>query len=298
MNSKKTQWWIFANPHSGGFNARRLNELNSCLYQQGVVAAVRLPASQDQLVSQVQELWSQGERNFIVAAGDGTASVLINALQDFSDCSSAKVAIFPMGSGNDTARSLGKHRYRHREITGWASGIKLGRFRQIPLLKITTEYETRHALNIWGVGLDAQVLQARRSGSYLLSLLKVLAKASPVTVVDQGTRTDLYALLCANGRYAGGGMVFARNAKISVSDMHIFKLAKTSLWSLIPWIPALYRGNIDGHPKVAIEKTDKFEFALTEPSIWQCDGELRRASKEFSCELKQNAVWVYFPESD
>jgi len=297
MNLKTTQWWIFANPISGGFNARRLNELNSCLYRDGILAAVRLPASQQQLIEQVRDLWRLGERNFIVAAGDGTASVLINAILEFGSIEQARLAIFPMGSGNDTARSLGKHKYRDRDIAGWARALDSDCFKPISLLKITTEHEVKFALNIWGVGLDAQVLAARRTGSYLLSLLKALVNAKTINIGQQAHHEDLYTLLCANGRYAGGGMIFTPSAKLCTSTMHVFKLAKTSLLGLIPWIPYLYNGKINRHPKVSIDEVTTVQFSLSQPTLWQCDGELQQPSCEFRCELQEAAISLYYPHT-
>ncbi len=296
-------WHLFANQKSGGFKARRINELTTRMQERGQRVEAHLPASLKALREEIAELAEAGERHFIIAAGDGTLSQAVNCLVDLGVSADSVVALYPMGSGNDTARSLDMRGRRKRLVDQWVQALVARRWQPIDLIKIQTEHESRVSVNLWGVGLDAQVLAARTSGSYLTGLLKALFAGR---FVKGGLKLDALheglveitgewvTLMGANGRYAGGGMRFVDDARINEDNHYLFLLEKTWLLSLLPWVPLLYTGGIDRHKKVTINKVDSFELNLEAESVWQIDGEVMQPAKHFNSSTMSKAIQLLY----
>lgn len=278
-----TTWALIANPVSGSFDARTLNQLATRLAQQGYICELYLPNSLVQLQAQVSHLLDVGDYRFIVVGGDGTLSQVVNVIAQKDALSQVKVALYPMGSGNDTAKSLAM---TGRRLMGrWVDAFVNQCWQPIDLLQIESNGCVTSCVNLWGVGLDAQVLAARTSGSYLTSLLKALGRSGRVSGKlsiddDEAVQGEWVTLMGANGRFAGGGMKFANDARNNSGYQHCFSLANTWLMGLLFWVPFLYLKGVIYHPKVSVRRCSTIDVALDAPSIWQIDGEVMPATSQ------------------
>ena len=288
-----TTWALIANPVSGSFDARILNQLATRLAQQGYLCELYLPSSLAQLQAQVNHLLDEGDDRFIIAGGDGTLSQVVNVIAQKDALSRVQVALYPMGSGNDTAKSLAMT--GRRLMSRWVEAFVNQSWQSTDLLQIASNGSLTSCVNLWGVGLDAQVLAARTSGSYLTSLLKALARSGRVggkLAIDDdvAVQGEWVTLMGANGRFAGGGMKFANDARNDSGYQYCFSLANTWLMGLLFWVPFLYVRGVAWHPKVAVRRCSTIDITLDAPSIWQIDGEVMPSTSHIRATTLPKAI--------
>lgn len=176
----------------------------------------------------------------IVLGGDGTLHIVANCMA-YSDI---PMSFIPCGTGNDFARSwygdISDEQLLECVLDGLVTCISLGKVNQ------------RYFINVAGLGFDGAVLQANhgRKGyfpklSYLLQTLehlwgyqgqtleisaleqhepRVKAECEPyhepelATLIDSCQRPS-FMLAIANGKYFGGGMMIAPQARVQADTL-------------------------------------------------------------------------------
>jgi len=168
-----------------------------------------------------------GVLRLIAAGGDGTINEILNGIAP--QFGRIELAIIPLGTGNDLARSLNLPRDLHEAtelaLTGQAAPMDVARFRGT---------STRYFLNASAGGFSGVVDQhvqdqhKDRWGSlaYVASAVAALPNMQTYQVhlalAEQSMELAAYNIVIANGRYAGGGIPVAPDA---ILDDGLFDIA-------------------------------------------------------------------------
>jgi len=204
------------------------------------------PAQPEALAAAAAE---RGCDRVIAVGGDGTVQAVVNGLLGVGR--STELAVMPIGSGNDLARSLGLP----TDIAdAWA--VATGRTtRRIDVARARNGHgRERWFASAGGIGFDAQVAaamasrrgwQAGRAG-YLLTTLSELRRFRNqrvrVTIDGETQEHQVLFVAIANGAYYGGGMRIAPDAQTDDGLLDVCVVGNISRLTAIREMPNLYRG--------------------------------------------------------
>ena len=141
-------------------------------------------------------------------------------------------------------------------------------------------------VNFAGMGFDAEIVrrttqQFKALGSlpsYLLGLLATLVsyRNRDVSITIDGEAVDerVCTVIMNNGRYGGGGMLTAPDARVDDGYFDVLIIGDLSKPDLLWSLPRIYRGTHLTHPKVKLRKAREIEVRSAQPLHLQADGEL------------------------
>lgn len=224
-----------------------------------------------------REASADGCRTVIAVGGDGTANEIANGLVG----TSTALALYPIGSGNDFARSLGYPRKR-RDIGRFLAGA---RRRAIDV----GEVNGRIFVNAAGVGIDGHVAERVEASSrvvgaalgYFVGALVSIVSYRPQPMrlrIDEQTIEGKHLLVvAANGTHFGSGMHIAPQAKLDDGLLDIVVAGDLGRWSSLVALAKLYRGtHVNGRDVLAF-RARSLEVELERELPTQADGEPVRA---------------------
>ena len=190
----------------------------------------------DDVGQQVRSAIDQGAKRIIVAGGDGTVSQVIDELAD--DFTQADLAILPLGTGNDLARSLGIPLDNIDAALSLAhSGVSI----PVDVVRVF-DGKTSYLINAASAGFGGQVAvnisatDKARWGAFAYWMTAVTEIVNlpqfdiHVKLDDRSFDSRVYGLTIANGRYLGGGFPIAREAFVNDGLIDV---------TVIPVLPAL-----------------------------------------------------------
>ena len=100
---------------------------------------------------------------------------------------------------------------------------------------------------------------------------------SPVLSIHANGETssgNVFVVFAAIGRYCGGGMLIAPDAKRDDGLLDIVIVENISKWELLLNIRRLFDGTIGGYKKARCQRTPSIEIAAPVPVASEADGEL------------------------
>lgn len=184
----------------------------------------------------------------ILAGGDGTLHSALGAILDRG----LPLAVLPLGTGNDFARSA----EIPLDLEAAFEVIARGHCRRVDLGRLNGEW----FLNAASIGLGVAVSQSltaeekRSLGvfSYLKAMLDALSRSRSFRVrleVD-GRRYRLrsFHLAVGNGRFYGGGNVIHEDATVDEGLLRLYSIKPQAFWRLLLLAPLWRRGQ---HHRVA-----------------------------------------------
>lgn len=238
-------WWALLNPGAGNGSADAAIEqrVRLALADHEVDAAINLSRSADHLRELVRQGAAEGATRFLAVGGDGTASLVTDALMRLPWDEPPTLGILPAGSGSDFVRTFGfsqKLEDAVRHLTGDETYL-------IDVGVIEGAWGTRYFLNAADIGvLGATVKRAermsRRWGTirYKLAFWLELPRF-PRGAIDLQTERGSFkgaaiTVVCANGQYFGAGVNIAPRSTLvdGLFDVQVFTVSKAR-------IPLLYR---------------------------------------------------------
>lgn len=188
------------------------------------------------------------------AGGDGTIREVAEGVLG----TSSSLAVLPMGTGNDFARTLGFGSDLDLAIAALAGGktmrVDAGRWR--------CGEQSGIFLNVAGCGFDAAVADRinrgfrhlRGTAAYLAAVTSILAsyRATDLTIEVDSERIARRAMLCAfaNAVSYGGGMRIAPCARISDGLLDLVLVREVGRFEFLRSLPRVFRGAHLGHPAV------------------------------------------------
>ncbi|MGQ9424460.1 lipid kinase [Gilvimarinus sp. F26214L] len=178
----------------------------------------------------------------LVAGGDGTLHSAVPAVVRHQK----PMAILPLGTANDMARSLGIP----EDLQAAGQVILDGRQKKVDLGRVNGEYFI-NAVNI-GLGteithrLTEEVKKTWGVLSYLKALWEALARKNAfraeIVVDGRRYRQRSIHLTIGNGRFYGGGNVVDEAATIDSGVLYLYSLKPQPLWKLMVLAPLLRLG--------------------------------------------------------
>jgi diacylglycerol kinase (ATP) len=202
--------------------------------------------------------------------------------------SEASLALLPSGTGDDFARGL---LGRRASIEEWTRNLIAHcrvdapqRTREIDVLHGTAKGGGAHGficLNVATLGIGAEVAAGvaaqngwtrRLSGEtrFVSAALSALLawRERPVRVsLDDGTLIErrMNLLAVANGIYAGGGMMFAPDARVDDGMMNVLLAHDLSRGAILLELPRIRRGGHLANPRVSTMKTTRVRIETLAP---------------------------------
>lgn len=219
----------------------------------------------------------EGYRTVLAVGGDGTANEVANGIIG----SSAALALYPVGSGNDLARSLGYPR-RRREVARWLASSAAPRRIDVG------EANERIFLNSAGVGMDGHVMtnvaaSARVAGrrlGFLVGSLVSIATYRPRSMrirIDGASQAGRFlAVVASNGTYFGGGMRPAPRARLDDGWLDVTVAGDLGVFGSLVALARLYRGTHENGTTIVTRHAREVEVELDREAPMQIDGEVGR----------------------
>jgi diacylglycerol kinase (ATP) len=202
--------------------------------------------------------------------------------------SEAALAILPSGTGDDFARGLLSG--RRASVEEWTSNLiahcrqdERSRTRPVDVLHGTTGGGSREfiCINVATLGIGAEVAagvaaqkrfarrlpgEARFVSAALAALLAWRERFVRVSL-DDGTIVEhrMNLLAVANGVYAGGGMMFAPDARLDDGMMNLLLAHDLSRSAILRELPRIRRGGHLANPHVRAIKTTRVLIETLSP---------------------------------
>ncbi len=238
-------WWALINPGAGNGSADHLIEsrVRNALADHEVDAVLNCTRSVEHLRELVNRGAEQGMTRFLAVGGDGTASLVTDALMRLPWAEPPTLGILPAGSGSDYIRTFGISQMLEeavRHLTGDETY-------RVDVGVIEGSWGTRYFLNVADVGvLGATVKRAgrmsRRWGTFRYKAAFWLElpgfPRGPIKLETERRTFEGVAItvVLANGQYFGAGVNIAPRATLvdGLLDVQVFTVSKAR-------IPLLYR---------------------------------------------------------
>ena len=279
-------WFFVVNPRAGGGRVEKSwPRLREHLEKESMAYEFSLTTKQGEAYDIVKHALNLGYRKIVAVGGDGTLNESVNALMNqpeavFKQC---VLSVIPWGTGNDWAAF-------HNINAGLPECVLV--LQQPKLIEQDVgcvHYQEagvekqRWFMNFVGAGMDSYVLENLRAGggsrlNYSIVALKgLLHYRSPkfkVSLNDQHQVLRSLMLLVCNGKFGGGGMIFAPEAKMNDGKLNYLSIADMSVLRRIFSFIYLFTGRINKHPAVITKEISEITISADEAIIFQCDGEL------------------------
>jgi len=210
----------------------------------------------------------------VVGGGDGTLNAASAALIE----TGLPLGVVPLGTANDFARTLGIPVAPEQAVAvirdGHIARVDVGDVNGHPFLNVAsigfgvdlTRALTRDAKRRWG------------TFGYAIAGFRALSRLQPFTVwIEHGGRTDVTRtvhLAIGNGRYYGGGMIVAEQARLDDGRLHAFSLEVAHWWGLIRLLPALRKGTHHAWAEVMTLAGEELRVRTRRARSVNTDGEI------------------------
>jgi len=225
-----------------------------------------------------------GRRRILIAGGDGSAHEVVNGvMQSGALAHEVTLALAPLGTGNDWARSLGVG----GEPRAVAALLRSGRSvaHDVGSIEFAGASGTPPCwfINVAGAGYDAFVLsrlplQTPSRLSYLRGAISGLLQYRPprflIRTAARAFEERLWVAFVANGRFCGNGMHVAPHARTDDGRLDVVAIAALHPARVLARLPKLYRGTIAADPAVRSFTTDRLHIDATPAAAVQADGQL------------------------
>ena len=213
----------------------------------------------------------------VLGGGDGTMNAAAEALLE----AGRPLAILPLGTGNDLARTLGIP----LDLLAAADVAAGGVTRRIDLGRVNDRY----FFNVASIGLSVRVAEAltgevkRRLGTlgYPVTVYRVLkegrafrAEIRPEGGAGPALTLQTIQLAVGNGRFYGGGLVVDERAEIDDRLLHLYALRPRPLWRLAARALAFRSGRHDDPGAVEALAGRAFTVVTDRPMRVNTDGEI------------------------
>jgi YegS/Rv2252/BmrU family lipid kinase len=228
-----------------------------------------------------------GADRLVVAGGDGTLSEVVNGLLSAGLGSYAEIGLLPLGSGGDLAKSLGVPGDLEDALACIAAGkqrrLDAGRARYAQGGREVTSY----FVNVASAGVSASITRLVNRGrkllggriSFALGTVRGLLRYRSPEVLARLDGELLYQgpavlVAAANGRYFGGGMPVAPEARPDDGLLDVVVVGAFSRARLLRRLPALYRGTHLGIEGVLHRRGRRLELEAAPGALGlELDGE-------------------------
>ena len=210
----------------------------------------------------------------VIGGGDGTISAALPALLE----AGRPLGILPLGTANNTARTLGIP----TDLPEAAAIIARGVTRRIDVGRVNGAcFLTTASLGL-SVRITDELSDAskRRWGpfAYALAAARTLARARPFAAeiaFEGGTRrVRAIQIVVGNGRHYGAGLTVAEGASLDDARLDCYAIESVPWWRLLALLPALRSGRQGSKEPVKTIRSPRIEITTPVPHRIDADGEI------------------------
>lgn len=280
-----------------GRAVRKWERLRASLIARRVEFSEQVTARPGEATDIARRSLQSNESCIIAVGGDGTLNEIVNGCFDSSGNAinpQTVVGLFPCGTGSDFSRSL--------EISGKKDVCRIltfGKTILIDLLEVEFADKdgnliTRHAVNAVSFGLGSEVVASVNSwreswprwiGGFPRFAVAALAALKnfqnrPVQIQLEGktaAKSELQILsnflVAANGRFAGGGMKFAPNAKLDDGLIDLVTTDTANAYDILKELPGIRHGSHLRNPKVKVVQSGEMTIRSQPELPLEIDGD-------------------------
>jgi diacylglycerol kinase (ATP) len=239
------------------------------------------PTSADEVRACVAGALKDGCDTVVAAGGDGTIQKVVNALAP--DFGRARLAILPLGTGNDLARTLAIP----PDPASALAVLDAGAERRIDLIRVEAGARSLYCVNAAAGGFSGQMEEMLTDEvkawwgplAYLRGAANVLPNLSGYQTtlrLDEGVveRVEALNVLVANGRTAAGGFRVAPSANPEDGLLDLVTVFYRPLPDLAGVAALLLAGDYTSSDYVLHQRARRVEVS-SRPGMWfSIDGEL------------------------
>lgn len=285
------------NPAAGkGKSIELIPFIEECFKDKAEEYAIRVTEYPGHATEIAKEYSGIGKCRIYSIGGDGTVNEVVNGIAG----TEASLGVIPTGSGNDFLRSFQSEFNIKDMIVSTINGEE----RSIDLARVNDKY----FINISSIGFDADVVfnadkfkkvpGITGSMAYLISIIYTVFKKKicNIRINIDGKKMDVKLLLAAvaNGRYYGGGILPAPDAKLDDGLFDICLVAEMRRIQILSMFPKYIKG-LHAHLKqVSFYKGKKVNIESEDHLCLNIDGEIVSACS-INFEILENAIKVIFP---
>lgn len=235
---------------------------------------------------EIMEKESDNFDTIVSVGGDGTLNEVVNGM---SSGARQKLAVLPIGSGNDFVKNIGisSNILENLSIIHNNNSIISS---DIGVIKFTTddnnEEKTHKFINSLGIGFDAFVGHLNQNNkvlsgimSYLYAVLKGLMNykmiSTELRISDEVISGDRLMVSIGNGVSSGGGFYLNPYAIINDGKLDISVFDSVTRRRLLWALPMALLNKLDKIPEAKFYSTNNsIEIKLRNPYYIHCDGEI------------------------
>jgi diacylglycerol kinase (ATP) len=271
-------WWVVVNPAAG--TREQWEERVRCsLDRLGLEAVINVSDSADHLRRLVAEGIEAGATRFVAVGGDGTVSLVTDALLSRAWAEPPTLGVLPAGSGCDFVRT-----FRFSQVLEEAAEHLVGDATYAVDVGVAEgAWGVRRFLNVLDIGVIAATVRTAERATRRLGRLRYKAAFWATLPFFKTTRITLEmerrtfygranTVVLANGQYFGFNMNVAPRASPAdgLLDVQVFTGPKTSALALLPKVS---RGRHLAHPLVKRFRSGAVAVATERPWPIEVDGD-------------------------
>lgn len=273
---KRQKVLLFYNPYSG--NGMFKNNLDGIIerFQESGFQVVPVRAAKGQSIQQaLAEMDQSLYRQIIVAGGDGTINICVNAM--ISNNIDLPLAIFPTGTANDFAGYFDLP----KDIEGMVDVAMGDRFTYADVGKCNDRY----FINVAALGSLVDVSQKTDPNlkntlgvfAYYLKgaseVIKLRALPVKLTTDNEVIEEQMYFMLVMNGMSAGGFKKLSPASDIQDGKLNVILFRKMPIIELVPLLFGVLSGNYFDNKNILSFETDNLIIESEEDISTDVDGE-------------------------
>lgn len=265
---------LVVNPNSRNGQSEELDEAIEVLKRAGISVDVYVSESTPQMVAKI-DAYNRPNGMVIIAGGDGTISSALESVYSHNHT----LAVLPLGTANDLARSLGVP----LTLLEAAKIIVAGQRERINLARVNNAY----FVNVAHLGLGVDVTHALTPETkkyfgvfaYLAAFIRAFKRNRSFRVdIQADDFTGSYKaihLAIGNGRFYGGGNIVDENATLTDGQLKLFCITPQPWWRLLLLGRNLRSGDLKTADKVICKTATRISIATTKPIKLAADGEFK-----------------------
>ena len=273
-----SSWWGIVNPAAGG-GANSIDRVQSALDDHGLDASLHESSSAEHVAELVDQGLAEGFGRFLAVGGDGTASLVVDALLRHAHEEAPILGILPGGSGCDFVRTFGISQI----LVEAAVHLTGDDTYAIDVAVLEGAWGIRHALNAVDVGvLAASVHKAagltRRLGrfrykaAFWLTLPLFKVATATVTMERRSFEGSAANIVLSNGQFFGFGANVAPKATLvdGLLDVQVFACSK---WKAVGLYPKVIKGTHLSEPTIRRFRSGDLAIETDHPWPVEVDGD-------------------------
>jgi diacylglycerol kinase (ATP) len=278
---------VIINPAAGAHSThRKWPGIRSLLKNAGLTFDYQFTEGRGHGIELAKAASNDGYRYLVAVGGDGTIHEVANGIMQGKNSRETSLGIVSTGTGSDLSRTIGIPADYTQACSSITSPKRLIVDMGVVEYSKDGQPEKRYFINSAGIGFDAETVAVTQKLPKILggtlpyltglfcSFLGYRNKAVTLSIGDISQKIRVLTLVVANGKYFGGGMKIAPEAKVDDSLLDVVIIGNISKIGLLKALPQVYKGTHLTHPLVKLEKATRIRIDSARKFLVQADGEI------------------------